>query len=690
MPPSDSSGPTLGDGAAAPSLVPCTAGRLCWAAPLPTGDDYTSVWAAADDDVWLGTVTGTLVHWNGATFETSYQAHGQVSDTVLSGTGPSDVTALFTIGGTCSAVHWDGAWSAHEAPSGAPCSYDGPVVATRPVVGCASGGFVTISEGGFIVTAQSGATQNWGRAASMVANGMAPADVFASCDPSGALVFWALRSDGHLASARPAKPPIENTLVWTDEVDLKGSFQGGGLWGTSGSDLWEVVDEVQEVNAVQATYVATTFRHYDGKQWTTVHREAAGGGGALPIAQGQAILGRGPADIFATDGNGNLWHYDGASWSTVTQAAGASLLPWSASVLSVSPSSVFVVGASGQFFQWSAAGLSKLAGGDPEVAIQQISVSAHDDVWAIRDQYGAMVQHFDGTSWQSLPDPAFVFPEYTWGAVTLLAALGPKDAWVVGTWSGAQNGSQLAHWDGTGWGYFDLPATATALWGDTASDVWVAVASLNTNGSAAAVQVLRWDGATLKAMDGTGLKAIDFTSCPISSISGVGPSEVWLQGGQVTDAGSCEPALVRWDGSQFHDVTPANIPFFPGQGVLATGPNDVWSYWQGDSVGGGSMLHFDGTNWSSWPAQNQFYAAWASGPNDVWFAGVSSSLSGGTASGRAALAHWDGQELSEDTTPPLGPGLYSISGAGPNDMWVGGAGGAILRTSLDAPPVSTH
>ena len=109
---------------------------------------------------------------------------------------------------------------------------------------------------------------------------------------------------------------------------------------------------------------------------------------------------------------------------------------------------------------------------------------------------------------------------------------------------------------------------------------------------------------------------------------------------------------------------------------MGTGPGEFWIlgtplvHWRN---GAGSLV--------TWPLGADPYAAWASGPNDVWWAGGRDS---------AQLLHWDGSAFSQDSTPPLGPTLYAVGGAGPGDIWVGGAGGALLRTSLDAPAVPTH
>src|SRR5262249_43404735 len=73
---------------------------------------------------------------------------------------------------------------------------------------------------------------------------------------------------------------------------------------------------------------------------------------------------------------------------------------------------------------------------------------------------------------------------------------------------------------------------------------------------------------------------------------------------------------------------------------------------------GGVLLHFDGTAWASVAgATSDVDAVWGSGPNDVWFAGSSTVL------------HWDGSAF---TSTPFGGTMLSVSGTGPRDVWVTG------------------
>jgi hypothetical protein len=496
---------------------------------------------------------------------------------------------------------------------------------------------------------------------------LAPAvDVFASCDDPSVPV-WALRADGHLAS----KSAFDYG-AWVDQPDDPDNTGkpviGLGLWGASSTDVWEVLQEED------ATGPATAFRHYDGTSWRTVQRVVTQGPVDWPSTfGGQHTWGRSSTDIYAVIPNasstlygdyGYVWHYDGQAWSpTAPVQSGTPLIAGTST-------SLFAAGLSGQIFQLGANQWTKLAGGDPDKPVEVLSVPRHDDVWVLegRPNDPVDVRHFDGKAWNTLPDPSSVpglgFVD-TQDGVSMVG-LGPSDAWVIaGTGNAAAGYAPSAlHWDGAAWTSFPIPGTAglpwgMSLWASGPADIW---------GCAPSSPVLHWDGAAwaTKAL-GAGYSCV--------GVSGTSASDVWFL---AEDAVTPDPALLllHWDGLSF-----APGPAIPSAnassgmtGILAADRDDLWLF------GVQTAMHWNGSAWAAppgLPAGNK--SAWASGSSDVWFA---------VAADRATLVHWDGVNFSQDTVPPLGPSLFAIAGAGPDDFWVGGFGGAVLRSSLDAPPAS--
>lgn len=89
------------------------------------------------------------------------------------------------------------------------------------------------------------------------------------------------------------------------------------------------------------------------------------------------------------------------------------------------------------------------------------------------------------------------------------------------------------------------------------------------------------------------------------------------------------------------------------RGVWGTSPSDVWA-------GGvdGALLHFDGDAWTAVSgATSDIDSVWASSPTDAWFVGSGTVL------------RWTGLRF---TTIGFGGILLSVSGTGPNDVWVTG------------------
>lgn len=92
----------------------------------------------------------------------------------------------------------------------------------------------------------------------------------------------------------------------------------------------------------------------------------------------------------------------------------------------------------------------------------------------------------------------------------------------------------------------------------------------------------------------------------------------------------------------------------PLQGVWGISATDVWA--GGDD---GTLLHYDGQAWTPKGAftTQDFNQIWASSTDDVWF-------TAGT-----GVVHWDGNQFQTMALPGT---VYSISGTGPNDIWVTG------------------
>ena len=115
--------------------------------------------------------------------------------------------------------------------------------------------------------------------------------------------------------------------------------------------------------------------------------------------------------------------------------------------------------------------------------------------------------------------------------------------------------------------------------------------------------------------------------------------------------------------------------------VSASSPSDIWAV-------GESVIHFDGTTWTAFPAPgidgippSQMNGVADISPTDAWAAGNLSAplLLGGGPTNQPVIEHWDGTQWSVFPSPPFNkPGesaqLSAITAISANDIWVvGGA-----------------
>lgn len=185
-----------------------------------------------------------------------------------------------------------------------------------------------------------------------------------------------------------------------------------------------------------------------------------------------------------------------------------------------------------------------------------VAGSATDDVWMVgRGGYcgpgsgRSWIAHWDGSTWSVVHEEDNAFAD--------IAVVAPDDVWAVGEIG-------ILHWDGTEWTSLSSDR-ATTVWAEHGSNVWVGA----YGGSA-----LRWDGASWTRVPTAG--------GPMHDLHGLAADDIWA----VSDAG-----LVHWNGEGWSVVASEEPPASKVAGVRS---NDLWAL--GKS---GTLLHWDGTRWSS-------------------------------------------------------------------------------------------
>lgn len=194
--------------------------------------------------------------------------------------------------------------------------------------------------------------------------------------------------------------------------------------------------------------------------------------------------------------------------------------------------------------------------------------SAHD-LWAVGFAFDgnnialALLEHFNGTQWQSVAPPAVGgFPD-----LVSVSADSPSDAWAVGTTATPNDTSLAVHWNGHAWKVVAVPC----LQGGTVS---------------------------------VGCTAINV----LTGVSAPTASNVWVSGYEEGGSESLVPYVLHWNGKAWSLTKTPNLGDVGSslRGIIALSPGDVWAVGQtqtdGNSVIATITEHFNGRAWSLVPS----------------------------------------------------------------------------------------
>jgi hypothetical protein len=248
--------------------------------------------------------------------------------------------------------------------------------------------------------------------------------------------------------------------------------------------------------------------------------------------------------------------------------------------------------------------------GSSAETLNAVAGTGPDDVWVAGSMNlgapapggdNAFFEHFNGTSWQTIPGPTGDFSEDPI-EVTGLAALSPSDVWAVGIQNPegfGQPGSLnlAAHWDGQSWtavptpnlgnsvSQEDVPTGVTAI---SANDVWASGVELTGCGAASAR-----GGSRLAA--GRRSPAL--------------PLALRLRPGGLRRlpgaTGQClVPYVLHWDGTTWSLIKTPDPGAFGStlESITALSASDIWAVGQTQSSAKGPVRtlteHFNGTSWT--------------------------------------------------------------------------------------------
>jgi hypothetical protein len=327
-------------------------------------------------------------------------------------------------------------------------------------------------------------------------------------------------------------------------------------------------------------------------------------------AAGFQFSGKADADVpFAT-------HFNGSTWapSRVPLPQGVS----TGEILGIddlSPADVWAVGESIWHFNGHAWAIASAPGTPTTDYFTAVAGSSADDVWAVGSALGLAFDHFNGTSWQSVPAPTSGVGEFP--ELNAVAALSPSDAWAVGesrteSPHGGKGQTLTLHWNGTSWQAVPSPCLH--------------------------------DGTVVERI----CKFDDLNT--LTGVAAVSKDNVWVSGYEGNPIRV--PYVLHWNGKVWSLITLPNVGATGDtqlDGIAALSAGDIWV--TGTSFGQTGLAyavaeHYDGTTWSVSPV---LYPGESSGVPDDYLGAI------------AAVAPHTLLTVGGLTLPDQGYGIYPLA-----------------------------
>jgi hypothetical protein len=283
----------------------------------------------------------------------------------------------------------------------------------------------------------------------------------------------------------------------------------------------------------------------------------------------------------------------------------------------------------GPALQWTMEEVADEAMGDVPLVVAAVWGSSPADVFAVGDlDWGwglgpSRIVHYTGTDWRLMHAGGGLLD--TWGLLDIWGT-SASDVYAVG--------GQVLHYDGTEWSEMTVSTDQllASVWGSSGEDVFAA------GGRGVIVHY-----------DGQGWSTVYQTWPPrdLAAIWGSSASDVFAVG---------RNTIVHWDGGLWRA---RNLPGVNLTAVWGTSSTDVFAV--GD---GGTMLHYDGAEWSAVPVPPP------GNPNLLDIGGTAEDDI--FALGQRGLFHFDGTFWR----PAQDPGIEALNGlwVSPEDVFLTGWG----------------
>jgi hypothetical protein len=223
-----------------------------------------------------------------------------------------------------------------------------------------------------------------------------------------------------------------------------------------------------------------------------------------------------------------------------------------------------------------------------DVSLSKVAAVTPGNAWAVggfyhgRQAIGALIEHWDGTQWNIVPNPASSQAGAVLNAITVVSA---SDIWAVGQQPAASGHVPLTeHWDGTAWSIVPVPAGSSpskllAVSADGADDVWAVGAQTEPGTSDTGINLAEhWDGTAWSVV--TGLP--DLGNSELQQVYAASPTDVWATVyAPRTDTDLGVDNFLHFDGTSWTTV-PVPGPHEYGldyeyAGIDGTGSGNIWA-----------------------------------------------------------------------------------------------------------------